>query len=170
MRTLPFRHILLSVAFSACYGQVPDVSAIPVAPVPQDPLELVTGPTAVPATAAERGALVVLLNRAVDHYSLHARGTPAHVLQVSFNATASTLHEGGAGYLRETWISGQNWPWDGAMPGYSLLRISSNGAVFNQNADSSIPLRMKMLANAIFFPVEGAPRRETLRATSVRLH
>jgi hypothetical protein len=107
------------------------------------------------------------MNRAVDHYSPYARNTPAHVLQISFNSTASTLYQGGAGYLRETWISGQNWRWDGALPGYSLVRISSNGAVFDQNTDSMIPLRIKMLANAVFAPVEGAPRRDTFRSASV---
>src|SRR5262249_33775990 len=112
-------------------------------------------------------ALVVLLNRAVDHYSLHARGTPAHVLQISFTATASTRFGGGAGSLRETWISGQNWRWDGSLAGYPLTRISSNGAVFDQNADSAVPLRMKMVANAVFNPIEGAPRRDNLRAATV---
>jgi hypothetical protein len=53
------------------------------------------------------------------------------------------------------------------LPGYSLVRISSNGAVFDQNSDSMIPMRIKMLANAVFLPIDAAPRRETLRSTSV---
>jgi hypothetical protein len=166
MRTLPL--LLLPIfAIAAAYGQNARTAPIPVAPVPQDPLELVTGTTQIPAGATERGTLVVLINRAIDNYALHARGTPAHVLQISFNATASTRYQGGAGSLRETWISGQHWRWDGAMPGYSLVRISSNGAVFDQNADSTIPMRIKMLANAVFAPVGGAPRQETLRTASV---
>jgi hypothetical protein len=166
MRTLPFLLIGFITA-TAGYCQKYQVSLVPIAPVPQDPLELVTGTTQVPATAADRGALVVLINRAFGNYSLHSRDSPAHILQISFNATASTLYQGGAGYLRETWISGQNWRWDGALPGYSLVRISSNGAVFDQNANSMIPLRVKMLANAVFAPIEGAPRRETLRTATV---
>jgi hypothetical protein len=161
MRTLPLLLLFLINAASVFCQQVP------VAPVPPDPLELVTGPTQVPANAQQRGALVSLMNRAVSHYALHQRGGPPHVLQISFNATASTLNPGGAGQLRETWISGENWRWDGNLGGYTLLRISSNAAVYDQNPDSMIPLRLKMLANAVFAPIEGAPRRATIRTTNV---
>src|SRR5579863_4701461 len=122
MRTLPlFLSALIPGALAFC-----QIAPIRVAPVPPDPLELVTGPTQVPATPAERGALVALIVNATEHYALHERGGPAHILQISFNAAGSTLYSGGAGQLRETWISGQNWRWDGSLGTYSLLRISSN--------------------------------------------
>ena len=69
--------------------------------------------------------------------------------------------------MRETWISGENWRWDGSLGAYTLLRISSNAAVYDQNPNSMIPLRLKMLANVVFAPIEGAPRRETIRTASV---
>jgi hypothetical protein len=53
------------------------------------------------------------------------------------------------------------------LGGYTLLRISSNAAVYDQNPNSIIPLRLKMLANAVFAPVQGAPRRETIRTANV---
>jgi hypothetical protein len=140
----------------------------PVAPVPPDPLELVTGPTQIPASPQDRGALVALMLNASEKYSLHARGGPAHILQISFTATASTLFGGGAGQLRETWISGQNWRWDANLGGYSLLRISSNAAIYDQSPNSVIPLRLKMLANAVFAPIGGAPRQETIRSAGVQ--
>jgi len=161
MRTLP----LLFLAASAGVCQV--VSPIAVAPVPPDPLELVTGLTQVPASPAERGALVQLLLNATEKYAMHERGGPAHVLQISFNATASTRYQGGAGQLRETWINGQNLRWDGALGSYTLLRISSNTAIYDQNPNSAIPLRFKMLASSIFNPIEAAPRRATLRSATV---
>lgn len=164
MRTLPL-FLLFFINLTAAFPQ--QAAAVPVAPVPPDPLELVTGPTQVPESAAQRGALVALMNRAVSHYALHARNGPAHVLQISFNATASTLNPGGAGQLRETWISGENWRWDGNLGSYTLLRISSNAAVYDQNRDSMIPLRLKMLASAVFAPIEGAPRKATIRTTNV---
>ncbi len=165
MRATPLCFLFFCFPFfaaTACFCQ-----DFPVAPVPPDPLELVTGPTQIPANAEQRGALVALMDRAVERYSLHARGGPAHILQISFNATASTLYPGGAGQLRETWTSGENWRWDGNLGGYSLLRISSNAAVYDQNPNSVIPLRLKMLANAVFAPIQGAPRRETLRSATV---
>ena len=162
MRTLP---LLFFLAVSA--GVCQDVSPMPVAPVPPDPLELVTGPTQVPANAAERGALVQLLLNATEKYALHERGGPAHLLQVSFNATASSRYQGGAGQLRETWINGQNWRWDGTLGSYSLMRISSNTAIYDQTPNSVVPMRFKMLASAIFNPIEAAPRRATLRSATV---
>src|SRR5271154_4021513 len=160
MRALP---LLIASLLGAGSGLCQKYS---IAPVPPDPLELVSGPTQVPATPEQRGALVALMNRAAGHYSLHARGTPAHVLQISFTAGASTLNPGGTGQLRETWLSGENWRWDGTLGGYTLLRLSSNAAVYDQNPNSMIPLRLKMLANAVFAPIQGAPRRETIRTAS----
>jgi hypothetical protein len=107
-----------------------------------------------------------MLHRAVAQSSLHAPGAPAHVLRISFNATASTLYQGGSGSLQETWASGKNWRWEGSMPGYSLLRVSSNGAVFDQNGGEIMPMRLKMLVTAVFAPLGAAPRRATLRMAS----
>lgn len=161
MRTLPFLFLL------AWSGFCQDATPIPVAPVPPDPFELVTGPTQVPATPADRAALVALMLNATEKYALHARGGPAHVLQISFNAAPTTLYAGGAGQLRETWISGQNWRWDASMGDYSLLRISSNTAIYDQDPNRPIPIRLKMLANAVFAPIEAAPRRATIRSATV---
>jgi hypothetical protein len=166
MQTLPLFFFVVLFVVRAGFCQVRQAD-YPVAPVPPDALELVTGPTQVPANAEQRGALVALMNRAVAHYSLHSRDTAPHVLDISFNATASTLNPGGAGQLRETWTSGENWRWDGSLGGYSLLRISSNAAIYDAIPSMMIPLRLKMLANAVFAPIQGAPRRETIRMASV---
>lgn len=164
MRTLP---LFLLALISGSSGLCQTNASFPVAPVPPDPLELVTVPTQVPASATERGALITLMDRAAAHYSLHTRGGPAHVLQTSFNATASTLYQGGAGTLRETWISGENWRWDGGLGNYALLRISSNAAIYDQTPNTGLPLRLKMLAQAVFAPIEAAPRRATIRSATV---
>ncbi len=97
---------------------------------------------------------------------MHAAHRPTFFNCRSLRA-ASTLNPGGNGQLRETWLSGENWRWDGTLGGYALLRISSNAAVYDQNLNSIIPLRLKMLANAVFAPIQGAPRRETIRTASV---
>lgn len=165
MRTLPLLLISLAAAVSG-YGQNNPVAARQVAPVPQNPLELVTGPTKVAVGLAERQPLLAMLNRAVAQSNPHLPGAPAHVLRISFNAAASTLYQGGSGTLRETWVSDKNWRWDGSLPGYSLLRISSNGAVFDQNAGGMLPMRMKMLIAAVFAPLGTTPRRAMLRTAS----
>jgi hypothetical protein len=52
------------------------------------------------------------------------------------------LNPRGAGQLRETRISGEDWRWDGSLGGYTLLRISSNAAIYDQNPNNMIPLRI----------------------------
>jgi hypothetical protein len=133
-------------------------------PPPSDPLEPVTTEVQPITTVEQRASLVGLMNRAMDQYAMHAKGTPAHMLQISFNATASTLFPGGAGHLRETWISGQNWRWEATLDSYSLLRISSDGVAYDEQAPRPIPLRLKMLANAVFAPMQ--PRAPSLRTAS----
>jgi hypothetical protein len=155
--------ILVATLPLAAYAQ----TANPVAP-PSDPLELVTGAAQPVTTVEQRAATVALLNRAAEQYAMHSKGTPAHILQISFNATASTLFPGGAGQLRETWISGQNWRWEATLGNYSLLRISSNGVAYYQQAPQAIPLRLKMLANTVFAPLQfTAPRVAAMRTASV---
>lgn len=135
---------------------------------PSDPLEPVTSGATQVNSAEERAAAVALLLRAGDQSAMHAKGTPAHILQMSFNASASTLFPGGAGQLRETWISGQNWRWDASLGSYSLLRISSNGVAYDQQTPQPLPLRLKMLANAVFAPLQFArPRVSPMRTASV---
>jgi hypothetical protein len=124
---------------------------------PNDPLEPVTGEVQQVTTAEQRAALRILTMRASSQYQMHAKDTPAHILQIAFTATASTSFPAAAGQLRETWISGQNWRWDATLGAYSLLRISSNGVAYDQQAIRPIPLRLKMLANAVFAPVQGGP-------------
>lgn len=133
---------------------------------PSDPMEPVTGGAQQITTAEQRAALRMLLLRAANNYQMHAPGTPAHIVQVSFTATASTSFAGGTGILRETWISGQNWRWDATLGSYSLLRISSNGVAYDQQPLHPIPLRLKMLAGALFAPViPNAVLERTAQAT-----
>src|SRR5580700_8835074 len=134
---------------------------------PSDPLEPVTGTPQNVTSVEQRAAAVALLNEAADHYSMHAKNTPAHILQISFNATASTLFPAGAGQLGETWISGQNWRWDATLGSYSLTRIGSNGVTYDEQQPKPIPFRLKMLSNAVFNAVTSAPRQENLRSASV---
>jgi len=138
--------------------------ALTLAP-PSDPLEPVTGTPQDVTSVEQRAAAVALLNQAVDHYSMHAKTTPAQILQMAFHATASTLFPAGAGQLRETWISGQNWRWDASLGSYSLLRISSGGVAWDQQTPQAIPLRIKMLANAVLAPLQFV----TLRVSPTRI-
>ena len=155
---------LLALAVLSASISIPASAVAP----PSDPLEPVTAMAQPVTTTEQRAAMVALMNRASDQYAMHVKGTPAHILQIAFNATASTLFPGGAGQLRETWISGQNWRWDVTLGNYSLLRVSSNGVAYDQQAVQPVPLRIKMLANAVFGPLLfTTPRVSAMRTASV---
>jgi hypothetical protein len=62
--------IAASVLSLAAFGQ----NALTTAPVPSDPLELVTGQIQVADTPASRTAVLQLLARAHDHYALRSAG------------------------------------------------------------------------------------------------
>jgi len=163
MRTLSTLAFLFSLTYLTAKAQ----PLGPLAP-PMDPQELVTGDAQIVTTAEQRAAVVELMGRAVDRYSMHAKTSPAHVLQIAFTATASTSFPAGSGQLRETWISGQNWRWDATLGNYSLLRISSNGVAYDQQGPRPVPLRLKMISNAVLAPIQSAaPRASVIRTASV---
>lgn len=134
-------------------------------PIPPDPAELATGETHVPATPQERASLVALLEKAQVNHQMHARGGAPYNLQVSFTIAPSTLYQGGAGVLQESWVSGRNWRWSAVSGDYSNVQIASGGVVYGQNR-APLPLHFKLLRDAIFAPAGMAGRQMTLRTVN----
>ena len=152
---------LFALGAVSCFGQPRAI-----APIPANPLELATGVTQVPATAADRAGIVSLMDRAFQNHFMHLRGTPPYALQLSFNASASTLYPAGSGTLQQTWVSGENWRWSASFGNYSQLQISSNAAVYGQNP-AIMPLRIRTLRQAVFAPIpSGEGRRSTIRTAN----
>jgi hypothetical protein len=71
------------------------VAALKVAPVPNDPLEMVSGPVQVVSTPEERDAILGLLSRARVNYSLRG-SSKGYDLKVSFtvNSGGETEYDG----------------------------------------------------------------------------
>jgi hypothetical protein len=136
------------------------------APVPPDPLELVTGQTQVPSGAEQRSALVTLMENTLANHNLHLRGDNPYDLQVSFSAAASTLYPAAQGTLEETWLSGHDWRWTASLGSYSQLQLGSDAAVYGQNR-AVMPMRLKTLRGALFAPVPANGRRLTIRTAAV---
>src|SRR5579872_2535965 len=61
-----------------------------VAPLPNDPLELATGPAVVPDTPEKRAAVLDLLERARQNSAMHAPGMAPFDIKVSFNSIGKT--------------------------------------------------------------------------------
>jgi hypothetical protein len=130
-------------------------SAPTVAPVPYDPLELATGPALVPDTPEKRALLLNLLERARQNNAMHTPGTAPFTLKVSFNSTGNGSKNTGYGEVEETWLNGQTWRWSARLGDYSQLRIFYEGAAYDDKPRGSMPLRLQMVRNAVFWPVVG---------------
>jgi hypothetical protein len=152
---MPFRpwRIFIVTVFLASYAFPQD--APKVAPLPYDPLELATGPTAVPDTPEKRTLLLNLLERARQNSAMHTPGTAPFDLKVSFNSAGRDSHDQGYGELDETWVNGQTWRWSARLGDYSQLRIFYNGAAYDDKPHGHMPLRLQMVRNAVFWPVVG---------------
>src|SRR5690242_16296269 len=119
------RHIVLVVLFSLpIFGQ----SALPVAPVPHDPIEPVTGTSKVITDAQERGAVFELLERARQNAALQTGGSAAYTMRVSFEATGDVLYTG-SGTMQETWQSARNWHWTAQLGSYRQDRLLADGKI-----------------------------------------
>ncbi|MGC2694405.1 MAG: hypothetical protein WA738_01295 [Candidatus Angelobacter sp.] len=123
-----------------------------VAPVPSDPLELVTGATQVPGTPQERADVLALLERARQNSDLHAAGSRPFTMRVNFSASGNVLHTG-SGEMEETWFGPLSFRWTARLGDYSLDRISTDGRIFDDKVADFIPIRVQMLRSAIFWPI-----------------
>jgi len=151
--------LLGAVSFAQNFSQ------LPVAPVPSDPLELVTGGIVVPATPDERLAAQQIIVRARDQYKLHAGGP--FDLKLTFNATGQTSYEG-AGTLEELWLGMNGSRWTAQLGNYSITRIvGTMGLVYDERPAGAIPMRLQQLRQALFSPIYANPQTAFIRTSSV---
>jgi len=122
------------------------------APVPPDTFELVNGATQVPGTAQERARVLDLLERARQNGDVHAAGSQAFTLKVSFQASGNVLFTG-AGDMEETWLSPAAFRWTARLGDFSLTRIYADGRLYDDAAVDFIPMRVHMLRDAVFWPI-----------------
>jgi hypothetical protein len=150
IRPAPIALVILLLVASAI-----SQSALKVAPLPYDPLELATGPTMVPDTPEKRALLLNLLERARQNSAMHTPGMAPFALKVSFNSVGGDVHSQGYGEVEETWLNGQTWRWSARLGDYSQLRIFYQGAAYDDKTRGHIPLRIQMVRNSVFWPVVG---------------
>jgi hypothetical protein len=136
-----------------------------VAPLPYDPLELATGPTVVPDTPQKRELVLNLLEHARQNSGMHSPGTPPFNMKVSFNSSGTSRYTG-FGEVEETWMSGSTFRWSARLGDYSQLRIYHNGAAYDDKPRGSIPLRIQMVRQSVFWPVTGRFAPALIRMTS----
>jgi len=123
-----------------------------VAPLPGDPLELATGPTAVVDTPQQRQAVTRLLNQARSNFALHQFGGHPYTMKASFTSSGHA-HFNGPGDMEEAWANGQSWRWSAHLADYSQERVFATGFAYDLKTPGPIPLRYQMVRSAIFGPL-----------------
>ena len=143
------------------------------APVPADPLELVTGQIQAVDTPTSREADVQLLSRARDGYSFRNAGH-GYDLKVSFtvNSGGQTEYDG-AWEMEDIFDPQQGLRWTAqAEAGYSTTQISSNGMFYGVGTASTFPLRLQEARAALFGPIPAAGfvNQDSLRTSTSTLN
>jgi len=127
------------------------------APVPADPLEIVTGQIQVADKPAIREPVLQLIARARDSYALRSAGH-GYDLKVTFtvNSGGQTEYDG-AWNMEDVFDPQQGLRWTAeTAAGYSTTRISSNGMFYAEGTASTIPLRLQEARAALFDAIPSA--------------
>ncbi len=126
-----------------------------VTPLPSDSHELVTTVNA-PASG-DRGAVMVMLEKALQNSKLQYSGMSPFRVDATFSASASASGDSsqtGQGIFSETWLSPDVWRWNATLDTAKVVRVASPQGAFADSA-APVPLRIHMLRNAIFASMYG---------------
>ncbi len=121
------------------------------APIPSDPLEMVTGQIQAADTPASRQAVLGLLDRARNNYRLPAAGRP-YDLKTAFtvNSGGATEYDG-AWQMEDTFDPSQGLRWTAsAGAAYTITEIATKGTLYAEGTPGYIPLRLQEARAALF--------------------
>jgi hypothetical protein len=146
----------------AAFGQ----NAVRTAPIPNDPLELVTGQILTVDTPEARQAVVELLKRARTSYSLQTAGH-GYDLKVTFavNSGGQTQYDG-RWEMEDIFdpVHGMRWTAK-ATAGYATTQISANKMYYADGPGTNIPLRLHEARAALFGPM-GTVEKQFIRTST----
>lgn len=127
------------------------------APVPADPLELVSSQIQVIDKPASREPVLQLMARARNGFALRSAGH-GYDLKVTFTVTSGGQTEyDGAWNMEDVFDPQQGLRWTAeTASGYSTSRISSNGMFYAEGTASTIPLRLQEARAALFDAIPSA--------------
>ena len=122
-----------------------------IAPIPSDPLEMVSGPVQPVDTPASRDAVVQLLIRARTNYALRT-ASQGYDLKVAFtvNSHGQTDYDG-AWQMEDLFDPKLGLRWTAkAEAGYATTQISSQEKYYGDGTSDVIPLRLQEARAALF--------------------
>ncbi len=141
--------------------------------MPGDPLEIVTGPVVAVSTPAAREAVMQLLVRARNSYTLRSAGR-GYDIKVTFtvNYPGQTDYDG-VWEMEDLFDSQLGLRWTAnAAAGFNATRISAHGTSYGEGTASAIPLRLQEARAALFDPIpsEANIARESIRTSAAVLN
>lgn len=145
--------LLVVLVGTFCFSQQAPLQ-IPIAPVPVDPHELVTGVVKVLDETDQRATVLGLIERARQNSDLHAPAGHPYNLKVSFEASGN-VSQTGSGHMEETWVQPYQWRWTASLGSYTVTRIMAE-RMYDDNP-SFLPLRLHMVRGTLFWPIHTGP-------------
>lgn len=126
------------------------------APVPSDPLELVSGEIQTADTAPGRQAALELLDRARKNYALQTAGQ-AYDLKVSFRVdSGGETQYDGLWQMEDVFAPKLGHRWTANSGAYGITEIASGGKLYSEGAANFIPLRLQEARAALFGAIPAA--------------
>lgn len=165
MPALRISCIFLLLAALSVTGLAQTASSL--APVPADPLELVTGSTLLLNSPENRALVLGLLERARQSGSeLYEAGGPPFTLKLSFTASGQTAYSG-SGEMEETRFNRFVWRWAARLGDYSQLRIFHDGFAYDETP-GPIPLRVQMVRDVVIWSMAEVRPGTRMRMASAK--
>ena len=142
-------------------------------PVPNDPLEVVTGPIRVADTPQSRQGALELLDRARENYAIR-KSTDGYQLKASFtvNSGGATLYDGNW-QMEETFVPQVGLRWNAqASAGYRTTGVSVKGQSDAEGSTDNIPLRLHEARAALLGPIATRQyaERSSIRTSAATFH
>ena len=133
-------------------------------PVPNDPLELVTGAAQPVQNAAQRAVAASLLDQAHQLSNVRAY---AFDLKTSFVSTGASE---GSWSLEDAAPSRHLYRWTAQGPGYSAANLYNNQLLYGDPAAGNMPLRLAQVRAAMFFAYQAFGPLATMRTAAGSLN
>jgi len=156
---------LSTASLSQVQQPAPQNSPLHVSPPSADPLELATVAKEVGNTPQDRSPVLELMQRAGQNADIRTVGASPFTMRISFSTSGDVLYTG-SGESEDTWISWESSRWSARLGDFSMTRIWSHGAAFDDRQISIIPLRLQMLRDAVFWPVHAREHDRLRTATA----
>jgi len=135
------------------FGQNALQNTLMIAPVPADPLELVTGQVQAARTPASRAEALQLLARARSSYQLR-NAQQAWDLKVRFTVDShGETNYDGAWQMEDRYVPGQGLHWTAKSAGYAITGIFAPKAIYSEPTTAAIPLRLQEARSMLYNPL-----------------